>query len=219
MVPPPFPVFSTPPTPSRPRARAAKKACLNGPKCTQTGGRGGHRHALCVWQFCKSCCQGVGQYCPAPQHCISTGTVLNSVTVAPRPTSNSSSPSAPVPFTYERPMGRMVDTSYALKIQRGDHEPATGDRFQRELYRMSMVNATNVRVWLKVCTPFRLYISFKLIPLQGRCAKHCGYGCYCHISLVPSQGLRPHHRLGPVSKLDDFCPLERHRVGYYQRRD
>ncbi|KAJ7773569.1 hypothetical protein DFH07DRAFT_767532 [Mycena maculata] len=67
--------------------------------------------------------------CSAPRH-NETVSVLNSVTVAAR---NSGTVAAAshmlanltlIPFTYEKPMARMVDISYALKLQRRDHEPA-----------------------------------------------------------------------------------------------
>jgi hypothetical protein len=47
-------------------------------------------------------------------------------------------------------MGRMVDVSYAMKVQRGDHELVSGDRFQRETYRKAHINAMNIRLWLEV---------------------------------------------------------------------
>ncbi|KAJ7750987.1 hypothetical protein DFH07DRAFT_774983 [Mycena maculata] len=50
-------------------------------------------------------------------------------------------------------MARMVDVSYALKLQRGDHEPAVSDCFQREAYRKAKVNTVKARVWLKYHFP------------------------------------------------------------------
>ncbi|KAJ7767495.1 hypothetical protein DFH07DRAFT_769591 [Mycena maculata] len=70
-----------------------------------------------------------------------TASVLNSVTVMARnsgtvaPTSDMLANPTLIPFTYEKPMAHMVDVSYALKLQRGDHETA--------------VNAVKARVWLE----------------------------------------------------------------------
>ncbi|KAJ7439737.1 hypothetical protein B0H11DRAFT_1934313 [Mycena galericulata] len=77
--------------------------------------------------------------------------VLNSVTVATRsPASHSpASHINGIPFTYEKPMGRMVDTSYALKILHGDHELPITDHFTREVYRKSQVNSMKARLWLQ----------------------------------------------------------------------
>ncbi|KAJ7725000.1 hypothetical protein DFH07DRAFT_971022 [Mycena maculata] len=71
----------------------------------------------------------------------------NSGTVAP--TSDMLANPTLIPFTYEKPMARMVDVSYALKLQRGDHETAVSDHFQREVYRKAQVNAVKARVWLE----------------------------------------------------------------------
>ncbi|KAJ7748736.1 hypothetical protein DFH07DRAFT_775564 [Mycena maculata] len=92
--------------------------------------------------------------CPAPRH-NETVSVLNSVTVAARNSGTVAAASHTlanptlIPFTYEKPMARMVDVSYTLKLQRGDHEPAVSDRFQRKAYRKAKVNAVKARVWLK----------------------------------------------------------------------
>ncbi|KAJ7730369.1 hypothetical protein DFH07DRAFT_781639 [Mycena maculata] len=54
-----------------------------------------------------------------------------------------------IPFTYEKPMACMVDVSYALKLQHGDHETAVSDHFQREVYWKAQVNTVKARVWLE----------------------------------------------------------------------
>ncbi|KAK7021553.1 hypothetical protein R3P38DRAFT_2533588 [Favolaschia claudopus] len=168
---PPSSTFSTPqnhspathispitPSPTPARKRAAKQRCSNA-ACSTSG----HRHSACLYKLCKNCCVRNNQYCPAPRHMEPVAPAINSVTVTPRrpltqsststPASpstsgSSSSSSSPLP-PYARPMGRMVDVSYALKIQQGDHEIATSDRFQREVYRKSQINAISVRLWVQ----------------------------------------------------------------------
>ncbi|KAJ6470269.1 hypothetical protein C8R47DRAFT_1222649 [Mycena vitilis] len=57
--------------------------------------------------------------------------------------------SACVPLILAKPMGRMVDAVFAHKFLEGDHEIATTDHFQRELYRKSQVNSMKVRLWMQ----------------------------------------------------------------------
>ncbi|KAJ7353444.1 hypothetical protein DFH08DRAFT_987861 [Mycena albidolilacea] len=93
----------------------------------------------------------------SPKHNEPPAPAVNSVTVTARSPQSASpfaaapvtSPVARTPLTYESPMGRMVDASYALKHQRGDYELASGNRFQRESYRKSNTHAVNVRLWLQ----------------------------------------------------------------------
>ncbi|KAJ7837253.1 hypothetical protein B0H14DRAFT_2589348 [Mycena olivaceomarginata] len=96
---------------------------------------------------------------PPCTHNEPLASAINSVTVTPRTVvaspavaltvATGSSLLSPPSFTYERPMGRIVDESYALKIQQGQHELASSDRFQREAYRKAQVNAVNIRLWLQ----------------------------------------------------------------------
>ncbi|KAJ7827532.1 hypothetical protein B0H14DRAFT_2595245 [Mycena olivaceomarginata] len=64
-----------------------------------------------------------------------------------------------VPFTYNRALGRQVDSSYVLKNQHGEHELASRDHFQRELYRKSHVNAVNILLWLHYGLPLTINIA------------------------------------------------------------
>ncbi|KAJ7843562.1 hypothetical protein B0H14DRAFT_2585701 [Mycena olivaceomarginata] len=101
----------------------------------------------------QPCCSGL--HCSAPKHNEPISPVLNSVTAVSRAPATPPIPglalattTTHVPFTYNRALGRQVDSSYALKNQHGEHELASGDRFQRELYRKSHVNAVNILLWL-----------------------------------------------------------------------
>ncbi|KAF8204369.1 hypothetical protein K438DRAFT_1819722 [Mycena galopus ATCC 62051] len=154
------PISPSTPSPSRPtgRARAAKQPCT-GTACTQSGQRGGHRHAQCLKLLCKACCQRTLQYCPAPKHNEPIASAMNSVTLTPRhsgtaqngdmaPASSAGS-TRNIPLIYSEPKGRMVDISYVHKFGEGNHELASSDRFQREIYRKSNVNAVNVLLWLE----------------------------------------------------------------------
>ncbi|KAJ7897166.1 hypothetical protein B0H14DRAFT_2557815 [Mycena olivaceomarginata] len=136
------------------RSRAPKQPCVSD-VCAQARGRGGHRHALCKSGFCKACCQRSGLHCSAPKHNEPISPALNSVTAVSRAPATPPIPglalamtTTHVPFTYNRALARQVDSSYALKNQHGEHELASGDRFQRELYRKSHVNAVNILLWL-----------------------------------------------------------------------
>ncbi|KAJ7734008.1 hypothetical protein DFH07DRAFT_989162 [Mycena maculata] len=146
-----FSVNSTPPTPSPRTGRAPVRPCLNANCASHPKGRS---NSKCVWQFCKPCCVQTPGRCSSPRH-NETASVLNSVTVMARnsgtvaPTSDMLANPSLIPFTYEKPMARMVDVSYALKLQRGDHETAVSDHFQQEGYRKAQVNAVKARVWLE----------------------------------------------------------------------
>ncbi|KAJ7315533.1 hypothetical protein DFH08DRAFT_820464 [Mycena albidolilacea] len=85
-----------------------------------------------------------GLHCSAPKHNEPISPALNSVTAVSRAPATPPIPGLAlamtmthVPFTYNRALGRQVDSSYALKNQHGEHELVSGDRFQRELYRKS----------------------------------------------------------------------------------
>ncbi|KAJ7323241.1 hypothetical protein DFH08DRAFT_817814 [Mycena albidolilacea] len=96
-----------------------------------------------------------GLHCSAPKHNEPISPALNSVTAVSRAPATPPIPglalamtTTHVPFTYNRALGRQVDSSYTLKNQHREHELASGDRFQRELYRKSHVNAVNILLWL-----------------------------------------------------------------------
>ncbi|KAJ7723853.1 hypothetical protein DFH07DRAFT_783459 [Mycena maculata] len=58
-------------------------------------------------------------------------------------------PPSRVHLTFEKPMGRMVDASYALKLLHGaDYELPVTNRFQRETYRMSQAHSLKLRLWI-----------------------------------------------------------------------
>ncbi|KAJ6468002.1 hypothetical protein C8R47DRAFT_1223491 [Mycena vitilis] len=148
--------FSSPststPSPSK-KKRAAKVACVS-TTCTQKGTHGGHRNGKCIWMFCKTCCQRTNttNRCPAPGHMDPPTPALNSFTAAGSSSSRlDTTPAAPagVPLILAKPMGRMVDAVFAHKFLEGDHEIATTDHFQRELYRKSQVNSMKVRLWMQ----------------------------------------------------------------------
>ncbi|KAJ6494509.1 hypothetical protein C8R45DRAFT_927688 [Mycena sanguinolenta] len=65
------------------------------------------------------------------------------------PSLDNSPSTLPTPFTYEQPMARAIDPAYAHKILEGNHQPATADRFQREIYRKANVNNVNIEWWLQ----------------------------------------------------------------------
>ncbi|KAJ6498070.1 hypothetical protein C8R47DRAFT_1212399 [Mycena vitilis] len=148
--------FSSPststPSPSKKKC-AAKVACVS-TTCTQKGTHGGHRNGKCIWMFCKTCCQRTNttNRCPAPGHMDPPTPALNSFTAAGSSSSRlDTTPAAPagVPLILAKPMGRMVDAVFAHKFLEGDHEIATTDHFQRELYRKSQVNSMKVRLWMQ----------------------------------------------------------------------
>ncbi|KAJ7116820.1 hypothetical protein C8R43DRAFT_1112902 [Mycena crocata] len=138
---------------SQPHAtpRKKKQPCTN-TACLQ-GGRSGHLHSQCISHLCKVCCQLTGIHCPAPRHNEPVTSALNSFTVVPRlpstqVTLTSSTPSTPsipsipstsystqIPFTYERPLAKAIDPSYAAKTLRGDHDPTFHDPTLRNTYR------------------------------------------------------------------------------------
>ncbi|KAJ6498217.1 hypothetical protein DFH09DRAFT_1103287 [Mycena vulgaris] len=144
-----------PMTTSSPSRRAPKQPCTN-LSCTERGQRGGHLHGQCTQKYCRSCCEKSGVPCNAPRHNDPTTVVINSVTVASFPPVVASSPatphssasdSSPPPFTYERPMGKMIDPSYAKKLIAGDHDLTPTSRFQREVYRKANMNTIKIKWW------------------------------------------------------------------------
>ncbi|KAJ6513120.1 hypothetical protein C8R45DRAFT_1068176, partial [Mycena sanguinolenta] len=155
--------------------RAARRPCAN-PDCPNRGHHTGHRNSNCVQQYCKTCCQITSVACRAPNHNASPAAVLNSFTVtrssSATPATNSSSTHSPntmsglpIPLTYEQPMARAIDPSYAQKIREGDHQPATADRFQREKYRKANVNSIPVEWWFQDDTePLSLVVSVPTYP-------------------------------------------------------
>ncbi|KAJ7645669.1 hypothetical protein DFH06DRAFT_1136471 [Mycena polygramma] len=147
--------FSSPSTstssPSK-KKRAPKVACIS-TTCTQKGTHGGHRNGKCLWMFCKTCCQRTNttERCPAPGHMDPPTPALNSFTATSSSSRLDTTPAAPAgaPLIFAKPMGRMVDAVFAHKFLEGDHEIATTDHFQRELYRKSQVNSMKVRLWVQ----------------------------------------------------------------------
>ncbi|KAJ7892723.1 hypothetical protein B0H14DRAFT_2685384 [Mycena olivaceomarginata] len=109
------------------RPRASRLPCL-GPDCRQRGNNHApqSRHSACMQQFCKGCCRATPMNCPAPRHNMPSQAVLNSVTVVHTPiastpavhSSSSSTPTTPTsaPIHPANPYGRMIDPSYALKV-------------------------------------------------------------------------------------------------------
>ncbi|KAJ6472783.1 hypothetical protein C8R47DRAFT_1199911 [Mycena vitilis] len=144
-------------TPSPGRQRATRVPCPN-PTCSHRGHRNGFRNLACVLLWCAKCCQTSGKYCPAPHHnepavaVLDAGTVVSRTPTAPNPTSSSSS-STTVAFTFERPMGKSIDPTFARKLLNNEHDPNVGgtgtDRFQREVYRKQNINSINIQWWIE----------------------------------------------------------------------
>jgi hypothetical protein len=144
-------------TPSR--QRVARQPCAN-VSCSERGHHTGHRNLQCVLNYCKTCCQKTGTSCPAPRHNEPVTPATNSITVTPRTpsTSTNSASMLPAGFSFERPMAKSIDPSFAQKVLNGEHDPniSVSDRFQRELYRKQNVNSIQIKWWSEVCNIFRL---------------------------------------------------------------
>ncbi|KAK7053942.1 hypothetical protein R3P38DRAFT_3577798 [Favolaschia claudopus] len=147
----PFPITpqSTPTsTPSRPRA--ARQPCAN-PKCTERGHPTGHRNLQCRSGYCKTCCQKTTMSCPAPRHNEPITAALNSITVTPR--KDRTQAAAPTPsaatsvFSFERPMAKSIDPSYALNILQGGHDVNYADRVQHDQYRKQNLSSIQIKWW------------------------------------------------------------------------
>ncbi|KAF7336827.1 hypothetical protein MVEN_02118600 [Mycena venus] len=92
--------------------------------------------------------------CPAPRHNEPVTSATNSITVTPRTAATSSAPTnsastLPAGFSFERPMAKSIDPSFAQKVLNGEHDPniSVSDRFQRELYRKQNVNSVQIKWW------------------------------------------------------------------------
>ncbi|KAK6992713.1 hypothetical protein R3P38DRAFT_139879, partial [Favolaschia claudopus] len=173
LTPPSIPFVHNTISPSKSTRRAAKQPCVS-ISCTQLGHRGGHRHAKCLWQFCKGCCQQTQEHCPAPRHNDPPSSALNSFTAVSPRSDNSTSVSTPtaslssqnsLPITFAKPMGRMVDAAYAQKILQGDHDVAVTNNFQREIYRKSEILSLKIRIWTtNGQAPYSLVVSNPTAP-------------------------------------------------------
>ncbi|KAK7034976.1 hypothetical protein R3P38DRAFT_3312174 [Favolaschia claudopus] len=89
--------------------------------------------------------------CPAPRHNEPITAALNSITVTPRKDRTQAAPATPSAaasiFSFERPMAKSIDPSYAHKILQGGHDINYTDRVQHDQYRKQNLSSVQIKWW------------------------------------------------------------------------